>query len=385
MSSATYDAANRRTSQNGTTLTYDANGNLTADAAGTYTWNARDELVSRGTTASFAYDPFGRRHSKTVNSTKTDFVYDGVNVVQERRAGAAYANLLTGGIDEVFTRSAVGATSNYLTDGLGNTIALADPLGGVATSYTYDPFGNTTSSGAASDNTQQYTGRENDGTGLYYYRARYYSPAMQRFISEDPIGFAGGDTNLYAYVGGDPVNGIDPSGLACFCIPDPLAPVNDAVGWGVDRVEGAATRTFDYVTDQAEQSMEFYADWSNHCSGLACGPAYVGGFLSSLATRKNIAETAFTLGGAGAPRLIGKAGELLATRTRVGNRLFGRIRRTDGSGTGPPGSPPARGLLNRGPVRVGIGWRQKDQRDIFRIGVGGPGSRLPHRHYDFRR
>src|SRR5262249_10209764 len=46
----------------------------------------------------------------------------------------------------------------------------------------------------------------NDGTGLYYYRARYYSPVLQRFISEDPIAFAGGDTNLYMYVRGDPVN-----------------------------------------------------------------------------------------------------------------------------------------------------------------------------------
>ncbi|MGE5894357.1 MAG: RHS repeat-associated core domain-containing protein [bacterium] len=55
------------------------------------------------------------------------------------------------------------------------------------TQYTYDPFGNVTISGEASDNPFQYTGRENDGTGLYYYRARYYSPDMQRFISEDPI------------------------------------------------------------------------------------------------------------------------------------------------------------------------------------------------------
>jgi RHS repeat-associated protein len=51
-----------------------------------------------------------------------------------------------------------------------------------------------------------------DGTGLYYYRARYYHPQLQRFISEDPIGFAGGDANLHAYVGNDPVNATDPSG-----------------------------------------------------------------------------------------------------------------------------------------------------------------------------
>jgi len=78
---------------------------------------------------------------------------------------------------------------------------LVDGSGTVQTQYTYEPFGTTTVSGQANANPNQYTGRENDGTGLYYYRARYYHPGLQRFISEDPIGFAGGDTNLYAYVG----------------------------------------------------------------------------------------------------------------------------------------------------------------------------------------
>ncbi len=63
-----------------------------------------------------------------------------------------------------------------------------------------------------STNTYQYTGRENDGTGLYFYRARYYSPTLQRFISEDPLGFRGGDANLYAYVWNSPSNFFDPIG-----------------------------------------------------------------------------------------------------------------------------------------------------------------------------
>jgi RHS repeat-associated protein len=61
-------------------------------------------------------------------------------------------------------------------------------------------------------NALQYTGRENDGTGLYYYRARYYDPLLKRFIAEDPIGTEGG-INLYAYVRGDPVSLSDPYGL----------------------------------------------------------------------------------------------------------------------------------------------------------------------------
>jgi len=55
-------------------------------------------------------------------------------------------------------------------------------------------------------------GRENDCTGLYYYRARYYSPAMKRFISEDPLGLAAG-LNSYAYVDGNPISSTDPQGL----------------------------------------------------------------------------------------------------------------------------------------------------------------------------
>jgi RHS repeat-associated protein len=61
---------------------------------------------------------------------------------------------------------------------------------------------------------QQYTGRENDGTGLMYYRARYYHAGCARFISEDPIGWASGQTNNYAYVGGSPVMRRDPSGFS---------------------------------------------------------------------------------------------------------------------------------------------------------------------------
>src|SRR5690349_1648584 len=49
-------------------------------------------------------------------------------------------------------------------------------------------------------------------TGLQYSRARYYDPAARRFISEDPLRFAAGDTNLYRYVGNSPANGTDPSG-----------------------------------------------------------------------------------------------------------------------------------------------------------------------------
>ena len=83
----------------------------------------------------------------------------------------------------------------------------------VQTAYTYEPFGATTVAGQGNADPFQYTGRENDGTGLYYYRARYYSPVRQRFISQDPIGFLGGDPNLYAYVFNSSTSFTDPFGL----------------------------------------------------------------------------------------------------------------------------------------------------------------------------
>ncbi len=168
--------------------------------------------ISGAVTASFQYDTFGRRMRKTVNGVATDYLYDGGNVVQEKMGGTPSANLLTGGIDEVFSRANTSATQSLLTDGLGSTVALLDSAGLPQTEYTYEPFGNTGTSGPASANSSQYTGRENDGTGLYYYRARYYSPTLQRFISEDPAEFGGGDSNLYAYVSNSPSNFTDPSG-----------------------------------------------------------------------------------------------------------------------------------------------------------------------------
>ena len=97
-----------------------------------------------------------------------------------------------------------------MTDHLGSTVALADTNGTITSSTSYDSFGNATSNIPTS---YQYTGREYDADiGLYYYRNRWYDPEVGRFISEDPIGFAGGDINLYGYVGNNPQNFVDPSG-----------------------------------------------------------------------------------------------------------------------------------------------------------------------------
>jgi RHS repeat-associated protein len=214
-SSASYNDNNQLTSRAGVSYSYDDDGNLTGDGTTSYSWDARGQLtgLSRtGLTASFAYDAAGRRQSKTINGTATGYLHDGANPTQELSGTTPTANLLSGGIDQTFTRTDATGQRSLLTDALGSTVALTDPSGAVKTSYSYEPFGKTTTTGEANANAQRYTGREDDGTGLYYYRARYYHPGLQRFISEDPVGFDAGDTNLYAYVGNNPTNLTDPSG-----------------------------------------------------------------------------------------------------------------------------------------------------------------------------
>ena len=208
-SSGVYNVNNQLTSWNGTTLSYDLNGNMINDGSRSYSWNARNQLSSIGATT-FAYDGSLRRSQ---NGAGVSFVYDGLNPVQEIVGGSVRANLVTGGLDEYFGRTDSGGTSSFVTDALGSTLALTDSTGAVKTQYTYEPFGNTTSSGTSSTNAFEYAGRENDGSGMYYYRARYYSASLQRFIGEDPLDFGGGDANLYVYVGNDPLDDDDPFGL----------------------------------------------------------------------------------------------------------------------------------------------------------------------------
>jgi RHS repeat-associated protein len=227
LTTTNYNANNQQTTFGTTTETYDLNGNLatTTDVGvtTTYTWNARNQLtgISRtGLTTSFTYDSFGRRTGKTINGTTTNFLYDGLNPVQEKNGATVTANLLTGlGIDEFFTRTDGVGVRALLPDVLGSTVALGDNTGTLQTQYTYEPFGVTTQTGATNTNSYKYTGREDDGSGLLYYRARYYQPRFQRFISEDPIEYLGGDTNLYAYVSNSPMMYRDPTGLLSVDVP----------------------------------------------------------------------------------------------------------------------------------------------------------------------
>src|SRR5439155_1327795 len=162
--------------------------------------------------ATFQYDATGRRARKTINGVTTDFVHDGINPVTESSPSGTGLLVTALGVDDFLMRIGPGSTSMFLTDALGSLVATTDAAGGVQSEVTYEPFGNTEMSSSAP--AYRFTGREHDEPMyLYYYRARYYHTDLQRFISEDPIGFGGGDWSLYAYVQNNPLRYRDALGL----------------------------------------------------------------------------------------------------------------------------------------------------------------------------
>lgn len=200
----------------GFTLSYDANGNLTGDGTNTYTFDAKNRLITATTqsgSASYVYDAFDRRVAKTVGAITTKFLLDGLMEIAEYDGADTalrryvYGPGMTAPIAEI---SAAGAKRFLHGDAIGSIVAVTDDLGAVAHSYGYGPYGEITD---LTGTTFRYTGQRLDPeTGLYYFRARYYNAAIGRFLSPDPVGYFDGP-NVYVYVGNDPLNFIDPTGL----------------------------------------------------------------------------------------------------------------------------------------------------------------------------
>jgi RHS repeat-associated protein len=204
---------------------YDNEGNLTrkqeisTSKVTTYVWDYRNRLsrvnLSNGSSVEYGYDAEDRRVSKKINGvTKEKYVYDGSDIALVVDAsGTIVERYLYGdGVDNVLSVVKAGTTVWSLADRQGSITDLVDASGAVLNHFVYDSFGNRTASTAA-DFRFGYTGRELDTeTGLYYYRARYYDSGLGRFISEDPVGFSAGDTNLYRYVNNNPTNWTDPTG-----------------------------------------------------------------------------------------------------------------------------------------------------------------------------
>ena len=231
-SATTYvaNALNQYAQIGSATPNYDANGNLTFDGTFTYGYDAESRLISvaQGGTqiATYAYDGRGRRKSRTAGGATTVYVtgaedrelleYDGTTGAPS----AVYAVNLGGGLDEVLNHSTPGGARQTLVPDIQGSIIASLDTGGALTKIAYQAFGESATA-VASGAGPRYTARRLDPetatgstqpNGLYYYRARTYSPSWGRFLQPDPIGPTGG-INLYAYVNNDPLNLTDPSGL----------------------------------------------------------------------------------------------------------------------------------------------------------------------------
>ncbi len=210
-----------RVSESGATAsyTYDPNGNLATKAEGsdnwTYTWNAENQLTkvekNGAEVARFSYDPRGRRVEKVAAVTSASHTYDGSSIVREVQ-GVSISRYIQGpGIDEPLAADDGAALVHLHADGLGSVAKTTNATGAVTSVRQYDAWGNLEVGGDRAG--YAFTGREWDAeVSLQYSRARYYDPKVGRFISEDPLGVAGG-INKYAYALHSPAVGTDPLGL----------------------------------------------------------------------------------------------------------------------------------------------------------------------------
>lgn len=211
----TADNANKYPTVGGVSYSYDGNMNLTGDGVWTFGYNTENQLTSAsktGVSASYLYDPIGRQAQKTVGSTKTRFIYDGTALVADYDTSGNLVNrYVHGGIDEVMIQITAGGTVSFFHhDNQNSVVAVTDNAGAITNQYAYSPWGEITS---LSGTPFGYTGQRYDAeTGLHYYKARYLSNSLGRFLQCDPIGYAAG-LNLVAYVDNDPLNVADSSGL----------------------------------------------------------------------------------------------------------------------------------------------------------------------------
>ena len=219
--SMTFDDDNRLETFNGQTVVHDPDGNMTfgpvaGGTFGSYTYDARNRLLGAGG-LDYGYDPLGQRTSLTNGATVTRFIVNPNATLSQAlvRVKDGVPTYYVYGLGLLYEEAEAGNTRTYHYDYRGSTVATTDGNGTVTDRIEYSAYGTTTYRTGSTDTPFLFNGQygvQTDPNGLLHMRARYYNPNLCRFINADPIAFAGG-LNFYAFAGGNPVSGFDPSGL----------------------------------------------------------------------------------------------------------------------------------------------------------------------------
>lgn len=220
---ATFDAANAMLTANGDAFTHDADGNRTASANFSASYDADNRLTALtrdGVSISYRYDALGNRVQASAGSvTQQYYSTPGGQLLTALDSATGRAtHYIHAGSRLIASGSNEQGFVFYHYNQIGSTLALTDQNGAMVGAYAYDPFGQVLAHNGSVDTPFTFVGAygvmEEPGD-IFFMRHRYYDAVTGRFLQRDPIGFGGGQTNLYAYPY-NPISFIDPLGLAGF-------------------------------------------------------------------------------------------------------------------------------------------------------------------------